>query len=181
MKEKYQYIYLLFLVFFICCNTDSTTNKENIKEQTDFTEIKFEQSLDEIKFNPKTDDPEIKICTRYAFQYFELGSFEYLGGKPKLVKEILSNYNSVNIAQESGLIRIRFLVNCEGKANRFRLLGMDTNYQEKIFDKSITNQLLDIVKRLDGWVIQYYKETPRDYYQYLLFKIENGKIIKILP
>jgi len=181
MKKNYQYFFLLLLLLMNSCNLNSTSNKEQLKENKGFSEIKFEQTLDEIKFNPKTDNLKIENCHKYVTQYFQLESFEYIGGKPKLIEEILGNYNSAIVPQESGLLRIRFIVNCEGKANRFRLLGMDTNYQEKTFDTSITNQLLETVKRLDGWVIQQYKGVPIDYYQYLLFKIKSGKIIKILP
>lgn len=172
---------LLLLLLSSCNNMASTDNEKETKNREVFKEIKFEQSLDEIIFNPKIDDPNFKICSGYVFQYYELKKNEYIGGKPKLIEEVLSQYDDTNVAKESGLLRIRFMVNCEGQANRFRLLGMDFNYQEKIFDKSITNQLLRIVEKLNGWGIGHYKEVPVPYYLYLIFKIEKGKIIQILP
>lgn len=79
------------------------------------------------------------------------------------------------------MIRIRFIVNCEGKTGRFRVIGMNKNYQEKTFDKAITDQLLEITQHLDGWQLLPNAEEPRDYYQYLLFKMNKGTIVEILP
>ena len=80
------------------------------------------------------------------------------------------------------MIRIRFVVNCEGKTGRFRLMASDLKYQPKKFDKKITSQLMEISKNLTGWLP---KKTDKgkliDYYQYLIFKIKDGKIKRILP
>ncbi len=58
---------------------------------------------------------------------------------------------------------------------------MDFDYKSKKFDSKIKNQLLAIVKNLDGWIPRKKNNQNLDYYQYLTFKIENGQIIKILP
>jgi hypothetical protein len=58
---------------------------------------------------------------------------------------------------------------------------MDNQYKEKQFDPRITNQLLEITKNLSGWKIKEYHGSEIDYYQYLIFKIEKGEIIEILP
>jgi hypothetical protein len=58
---------------------------------------------------------------------------------------------------------------------------MNENYEEKVFDKSITEQLMSISKYLKGWKGKKYREKEIDYYQYLIFKIENGQLKEILP
>ncbi len=73
------------------------------------------------------------------------------------------------------------MVNCQGETDRFRLISADENYNEKTFAKSITDQLLDIAKSLNGWKVKKMKEKDIDYYQYLIFKIENGQLKEILP
>jgi lysyl-tRNA synthetase class I len=97
-----------------------------------------------------------------------------------LVKQIRDQYEAVKNKQ-SGYIRIRFIVNCNGETGRFRVIQANEQYQEQAFDESITNQLLTIVKSLDGWNTQKGKENPEDYYQYLVFKMKNGEIIEIMP
>lgn len=135
--------------------------------------------------DPTLDNPDFKTCNgdEYAFQYFNIGEgFRYQGEKTALVSQILKKYNPLSdINDQSGYIRIRFIVNCKGEAGRFRIISSNFDYQEKVFDKAITNQLLTILKELDGWEIMTKNEKPLDYYLYLIFKLDNGHIMEILP
>ncbi len=167
-------IYLTFLLAsFLSCAQESKIIKEEYPPR----------HIGDIEFDPKLDNPDFKLCyPKYVFQYFNnSGGIEYNGEKIAIDKTFEKKYNSEIVKKESGLIRIRFVVNCEGKTDRFRILGSDENYQEKEFDKSITDQLLTITKSLDGWNVKYYNDSVIDYYQYLIFKIKDGKILKILP
>lgn len=138
--------------------------------------------IGDISFNAKLDDPDFKVCDENgAVQYFWFNEKTYQGEKILIEDFFQKNYRSDKAKKESGLLRIRFLVNCEGKAGRFRVKGMDKNYQEKEFDASITRQLLRLTKELDQWKVLSYKDQVKDYYQYLIFKIEEGVIKEILP
>jgi hypothetical protein len=139
--------------------------------------------IGDIKFDEKTDNKNFELCNpNYIFQYFnDSGGVEYKGEKLAIEEEFKQKYNSEIVKKESGLVRIRFVVNCKGETDRFRILGGDENYQEKKFDSSITNQLLTITKALNGWIPKKYHNKQIDYYQYLIFKIKDGKIIEILP
>ena len=54
---------------------------------------------------------------------------------------------------------------------------MNFNYQKTEFDRNLVQELLKFTKNLDGW--ENFQKI--DYYQYLTYKIENGKVVKILP
>ena len=97
---------------------------------------------------------------------------QYEGEKGNFINKFSENYIPIEINQ-SGWIRIRFIVNCEGKTGIFRIIESNENYQVQNFDERITNQLLKITKSLVGWKVQYIKDKPHDYYQYLIFKIHN--------
>lgn len=171
-------LYLSILIFsLISCAQESMSIK-----------TEYPRHIGDIEFDPKTDNPDVELCyPEYVFQYFNSNSQNTLYEGEKIVLEkIFAEQFNPNIAKkESGLIRIRFIVNCKGETDRFRIMGMDENYKEKIFDISITNQLLEITKSLDGWKKKHFRDNKNepiiDYYQYLIFKIENGQIIKILP
>lgn len=147
----------------------------------------YPESTGDIDYDEKTDKRDFKLCySDHIFQYFNtLKGFEYAGEKIALEKEVRDKYVPKNLPGESGLIRIRFIVNCKGETDRFRLISMDTNYHPKTFDKSITEQLTQITKSLKGWKPKLYekdgKEYPIDYYQYLIFKLKDGHITQILP
>ncbi len=141
--------------------------------------------IGDIEFDPKTDNSDFELCdSEKAYQYFNIGQgLLFKGEKIALEKEFLEKYNPEIAKKESGMIRIRFIVNCKGETDRFRISGADENYNEKEFDKSITSQLLQLTKELKNWHGLFNPETQQgaDYYQYLIFKIENGQIVKILP
>ena len=73
-------------------------------------------------------------------------------------------------------VALTVVVNCSGETGRFRLLSADLNYQPYQFSSEITSQLLRITKSMEGWLPKIWKDTKIDYYQYLIFKIEKGKV-----
>ena len=58
---------------------------------------------------------------------------------------------------------------------------MSNDYKKKTFNNHLTNQLLAVTKQLDGWIVGEYEWKVYDYYQYLTFKIDKGKLIEIMP
>lgn len=171
MPKKYIFPFLFFLLFLAACSRSVTEPSQ------------YARHVGDIAFDPKTDKPDFYLCNDAdILQYHNTGNaMEYKGEKLALVQAFEAAYQPVAKSTENGLIRIRFVVNCKAETDRFRVMGMDENYQSKTFDSRITNQLLAITKQLNGWVPKTYKDKPVDYYQYLIFKIERGAIKEILP
>lgn len=164
--------FLLFLsLLFFCCNNKIKESKE----------LRW---LEDIPFEEKKDNKDFIICNgeENIYQYFNVGNnLEIVGDKPYIMSHFKHGYDSTEIPKESGLIRIRFIVNCEGGTDRFRVLESDLNYKEKKFDKKISQSILQLTKSLVGWKQKIRRGIPIDYYQYLVFRIVDGEIIKILP
>lgn len=151
--------------------------------QTQEQQNNYPLQVGDIYFDAKIDDPTFKLCdeTR-VFQYYNFeNGLQYKGEKVKIIEHFAAGFKSSGTENESGFLTIRFIVNCNGQTGRFRVLGMDDDYQEKAFSESLTNQLLNLTKQLDGWIVGEHKGKTYDYYQYLTFKIENGKLIEIMP
>ncbi|MBP6811712.1 MAG: hypothetical protein KA138_09340 [Saprospiraceae bacterium] len=160
---------LLFMLFINCMNI------QLFAQETRW--------IDDIVPDSALDDSSFKICNaeEQIIQYFNDGNgVQYKNGKPAIDSIFLSAYQPLDI-NESGIIRIRFVVNCSGETGRFRLLSADLNYQPYQFSSEITSQLLRITKSMEGWLPKIWKDTKIDYYQYLIFKIEKGKLTHILP
>ena len=147
------------------------------------TKSEYPNYVGDIEFNSEIDTKEFELCNskHIFFFFFNSGGLEHEGVKLSIEKEFTEEDKSEIIKSETGLIRINFVVNCKGKTDRFRLISMNENYEEKVFDKSITEQLMSISKNLNGWKGKKYREKEIDYYQYLIFKIENGQLKEILP
>ena len=137
----------------------------------------------DIEQNENVDEPGFAAChgDEQILQYFNQGEGPlYPEEKLALLEIFKSKYKPLTDDQD-GLIRIRFLVNCQGKAGRFRILQADNDYNEVEFDKLITDQLLEITKGIENWEVLYRHKIPIDYYFYLIFKIKDGQITEILP
>lgn len=168
------FLYLFLLFFTISCQI----NNNYIEEQ------KYLRWVGDIEYNNKIDASNFKICNgeENVLQYFSTADGPvYSNEKSTILKLFKTNYLSQDDNTQNGLIRIRFIVNCEGKANRFRILESNNNYEEFQFNKEIVSRLLKITNNIEDWPILYKNNLPVDYYKYLIFKIKNGQIVEILP
>ncbi|WP_143960279.1 hypothetical protein [Litoribacter populi] len=162
---------LFILCIFFSCSAQTEQQQEYLRW------------IGDIAHDPKVDEVDFEICgsDSMVYQYFSLTHEDHIKEeKPYIEDYFLKNYNSVNLDQ-SGWIRIRFIVNCKGEAGRFRMTESDENYKERPFDQKISDQLLSLTKSLDAWNGFETAEQPIDYYQYLVFKIHQGRIEEILP
>ena len=125
---------LIVVIFYSCTQSDSL--KPNF-----IGKIPSDPSLDTLNFKPCNE----KMLPYYTFTSKSL----YEGEKLKIVSHFSDNFKKVS--DETGYVTIRFIVNCHGETGRFRLIGLDENYQTKKISKSLTDQLLKLTMTLDGW------------------------------
>jgi hypothetical protein len=142
----------------------------------------YPENVGDIALDKDLDDPTFKVCNeKQVPQYYNFGKgLLFKGEKPKIV-EHFKGYKGVTKTGESGFITIRFIINCEGKTGRFRVQEMDNDYTTKSFNKEILKQIVSLTKTLEGWGVAGDGPHTFDYYQYLTFKIEDGKLIEIMP
>ena len=176
-KMNQQNIVILFFSVLVLCIGFSckTTRSQKPDEIVNIVGEIFPDSI--------SDNKNFNLCGAQdqIVQYYAFPEKTYKGEKSALIEHFQKGYEPVQNSKESGLIRIRFVVNCKGEAGRFRLLSMDSEYQPKEFSKKITAQLLTLTQKLTGWKAMQARGNFRDYYQYLVFKIENGELIEIMP
>ena len=168
---KLNCLLLLFVLF-------SCQSEQAIQEQPTYLRWVGDHEFDSTK-----DEADFKVCKgdEQIVQYFHGGKGPiYSGEKISISTHFFTNYTAVK-ANESGFIRIRFVVNCKGKAGRFRVLQADYDYNEISFDEQIIDQLVELTKDIEQWGILESRNCAVDYYTYLIFKIENGQLKEILP
>jgi hypothetical protein len=174
-RMKNIYYIIITLLFLTSCQENGAN-----KAKPEAPRLRY---VEDIATNKVIDNPNFNTCNgENVLQYFNVGEgLDYEGGKRAILDKFKNKYEVPKRSKFSGLIRVRFIINCNGSSGRFRHLSMDYNYKEVEAPKNITDQLVSITKSLDNWNIKKYNDSPIDYYQYLSFKIENGKIVKILP
>ena len=173
MIRSFSAIVLFFSILWSCKTDKKVSNKE-----------KYLRWVGDIEHNDQVDELDFKVCNGddKILQYFNLGEGPtYNGEKSTILNAFKSKYQPLLNKNQNGLIRIRFIVNCEGKAGRFRVLQSDYSYKEKEFNKEIVSQLLSITKQINNWEVLYKQENAVDYYMYLIFKITDGQLTEILP
>lgn len=167
---KYTY-YLFFCLVLYGCATEKGSGQKYLRWVGD---IEHDDTLDAKNFTLCNGDQKV-------LQYFNMSQgMKFDGEKIAIERYFYHHYKPVNVGQ-SGWIRIRFIVNCQGQTGRFRMMQADENYKERAFNIRISDQLMEQTKSLKGWQIQSEDGKSVDYYQYLIFKINNGNIEKILP
>lgn len=135
-----------------------------------------QSGVGDIAFDPKQDDPKFQLCNpKYIWQG------HYLKYKEDETSLMVANafrtqyqYNEV-WSKDSGLIRIRFIVNCNGAADRFRILEVDQDMKPTQFTKELKAHLLAITKSIQ-WPARRAHQQTVDYYHHISIRIHNGEI-----
>ena len=95
-------------------------------------------------------------------------------------------YHPVIQAGQSGLVKIEFVVNCEGKSDLYTISGFGDDYCPTSFDSRITNQLLTICRdHIATNPVLHASDEPgtgsQDVAVSLTFRFKDGQLIDILP
>jgi len=145
-----------------------------------FNVAAFAQNVGDISFDPKTDDPKFQVCNpKQVWQGYQLKSKQDETSL-MVAREFRTKYKT-NPAwkNENGLIRIRFMVNCSGAADRFRLLELDFDLKEKQFNNDLRAHILSIAKNIPWPTRRAYNQTV-DYYHHVSVRIVNGELNDIV-
>jgi len=138
------------------------------------------QSVGGISFDANTDDPAFKLCNPdNVLQIYHLKT--NMDETPIMVeKEFRAKFKSQDAwKNENALIRIRFVVNCSGTADRFRLLTLSPDLKEQPINKDLEAHILSIAKSI-SWPARRAWQQTVDYYQHFSVWIVNGELSDIV-
>jgi hypothetical protein len=116
--------------------------------------------------------------------YFYQVDGKYPENSASLLKDVRSYLlNTRQTYSGSGYITFQFTVDCEGKVmKRIKVLQTDENYIQVHFDQPFITALFSFFKTLNKWKIARSEDgEPISYYAFITFKIQNGKVINIIP
>jgi hypothetical protein len=145
-------------------------------------EINTIEKVGAIFYDSALDNPNYYLCD-------EMNIMEYYQVNPKF-KE---GHNSVRhyfkeeiktlrfSAETTGLLTIRFVINCRGEIGRVRSFGIDSNYKSIMLNQKKVNLISDHIKQMPNWTQEEYDGKKYDSYKMISFKIKNGIITEILP
>lgn len=136
------------------------------------------QEVGDILYDPKLDNSNFCICNPAdVFQ----SSAEDLVVTHRFKDGIRQKIQGLKARNKfSGYITIRFLVNCRGEADRFRVLTVDESFCSSFCDPEFTNAILNLLKQL-SWRPLKFEGVGIDYYQILNFKVVDSCVVDIMP
>ena len=108
--------------------------------QIEAQKSKYLRSVGDIAYDSTSDKKDFYLCNERNIKQYHNNhkGLEYKGEKIALIELFDKQFVPVPNSKDSGLIRIRFIVNCKGETDRFRVTAMDENYKEKEFDTNAT-------------------------------------------
>ncbi|AMJ66364.1 hypothetical protein [Hymenobacter sp. PAMC 26628] len=146
-------------------------------------------NVGDIAFDPATDRADFKRCGEGQYdvpQYYQ-SKTAYAGGTQALRQLLVTPSLPRGTAALSGYVTVRFLVNCHGDTDRFRVTQIDADYRPAQFSPALVAELLRRTKALHGWQPGHFpgpgahQGEALDCYCYLMFKIIHGRVVDILP
>lgn len=142
----------------------------------------YPEHTGDIDFDPQLDKKDFYLCNdKRIVQYYSVKT-DYLGERKEIYKQFQTKYQyDPKHSNESGYMTIRFIVNCKGETDRFRVYEIDEHYALKHFPVPLKDQLLNIAKSLNHWIPGKSEGVVYDSYYRITIKLVNGKIESIKP
>jgi len=169
-------IYISFSLILICFfNCNISKNKKLDSKYSNYVGyINLDSAL--ITNRGKLCNPKKIFGTHHG-----LPEYAFEVSKKHFKTFIQNNYNNNNY-DDSGYINFRFLINCDGIAGWFEIIEMNLDLEEVELNDEMVNQLLKLTYGYECWrQLSVMDKGSIDYYMYISYRIENGKITEILP
>ena len=125
---------------------------------------------------------ELELCGLGILKPYYVTGLDYKGGMYAIKEKYNKEYIPVTKGLNSGIIKIRFDVNCMGKTGNFEVETYNLKYKLTTINDSIVHQTVSIAKKLDQWIPGTNDDNENiNSFKFLAIKVINGKIKEILP
>lgn len=122
------------------------------------------------------------MCGLGILKPYYLTGLDYKGGIFAIKEKYKKEYITVKKGQNSGIVKIRFDVNCKGETGNFEFETYNLNYESTTLNDSIVNQTVLIAKKLNNWIPGTNDNNEKiNSFKFLAIKIIDGEIKEILP
>ncbi|GAB3732945.1 hypothetical protein GCM10028816_31530 [Spirosoma lituiforme] len=128
---------------------------------------------------------EFQPCDNCFSQAWYARSISSPSKRYDLTQLVTKYYQPVYQPGQSGLVKVQFVVNCEGEQGQLAIRGFGEDYCPKLFDSRITNQLRAICQNHIGTDPTFRQPKPTDPSHdvsiVITFRLTDGRITDILP
>ena len=124
---------------------------------------------------------KFELCGGGLHPYY-YPQLSYKGSFYAIKEHFYTNYKEVNYSNNTGIVKIRFHVNCKGETGNYKVETYSLDYNSIKMESQITQQLLRLTKELKDWIPG--KDAGGDFvnsHKFFAFKIIEGQLTEILP
>ena len=125
---------------------------------------------------------ELDLCGLGILKPYYLTGLNYEGGMFAIKQKYKEEYITVKKGRNSGIVKIRFDVNCKGETGNFESETYNLKYESTTMNDSIVNQTVLIARNLNNWTPGINDDNENiNSFKFLAIKVINGEIKEILP
>lgn len=153
------------------------------KRDTDTTDKPYKHYIGYIDQEKALLNDRYELCYdgNLYHTYNGAGLKAYFETKKRFRNSLEKSYNATENYMSSGYLNFRFLVNCEGNPGWFKVIQMNLDLVESKLDKNMVDELLKFTSDPVHWNSIEYKGNAVNYYMYVSYRLENGKVTEIIP
>ena len=136
----------------------------------------------DIAFDARRDRRAFLLCdSTHIYQYYQVSSFFPVGHQARRAY-FQQHYHPVASAPAAtGYVVIRFVLNCQGETDRFRVSTLGLDFKARPFPPTLVAQLLRLTRELRTWQPARRNGVAVDTYLYLNFILQNGQLRNVSP
>lgn len=122
-----------------------------------------------------------ELCGGKLYPYYH-PQLNYEGNFYAIKNAFYSNYSVIDSPNNTGIVKIRFHVNCNGNTGNFKVETYSLDFTKATLDSRISNQLLLVTQELEGWIPAINEDGEKvNSHKFFSFRIMKGKLVDILP
>lgn len=136
----------------------------------------MDKPVNDISFSKALGDRDSPNVYELYYQQYQLDTLE---NRYRLKNELRGCLLDTTIFfQEDGLLTVRFVVNKNGEADRYRPAFVNANYREVTANRNqyAMKKVVDCLKSKKRWQKGTVDGKPRKYYAFINLRIQNGRI-----
>lgn len=140
--------------------------------------IQLGKRVGDIPLDKNPNSTQLSPCHDHPiYQYYSINT-DYVGGKRALKRE-LKDKIPINNLPDSGLLTVRFIVNCQGNTGVFQSLMIDSSINRVDLSDYDLSPIYSVISKLENWQPGKVKDISEDSYYQISFKLQNGELIDI--
>jgi hypothetical protein len=135
-----------------------------------------------IPYDPAVDSQRFCLCNASNIAQYYQATPVYRTGPEAMKARLRSLIGDLRaFGPASGIVTVRFLINCHGAPGRFRVSQVNEQYLPCAFPPALVARIKGAVQQLLYWKPGTARGKVYDSYYFLSFRLKQGRITQIFP